>query len=141
MSVYVGFQSASSAQIESALCERLGRIRLARNITQAQLAAEAGVSTRTIRRMEAGEGISLDTFIRVLMALDIQQNLETLLPDPQVRPMERIALGGRERKRARPSTVAREVSTWTWGDEGLRPDEGKGFDDGAGGDEGAGHGY
>ena len=108
---------ASSAQIESALCERLARIRLSRNVTQAQLATEAGVSTRTIRRMEAGAGISLDTFIRVLMALDIQRNLEALLPDPMVRPMERIAHGGTERKRARPKTASRQSSTWTWGDE------------------------
>ena len=126
MSEYMEFRAASSARIESVLCERLGRIRLARNITQAQLAAEAGVSTRTIRRMEAGEGISLDTFIRVLMALDIQQNLETLLPDPQVRPMERIALGGRERKRARPSSASRQASSWTWGDEGAGGGEGAG---------------
>ncbi|MFZ1731400.1 MAG: helix-turn-helix transcriptional regulator [Bacteroidota bacterium] len=114
------FRTASSAQIEKALCERVGRIRLARNITQAQLAAEAGVSTGTIRRMENGAGVSLDTFIRVLMALDVQQNLETLLPDPSVRPMERIMHGGRERKRARPSSAAKEPSTWSWGDEGER---------------------
>jgi len=37
--------------------------------------------------------------IRVLKALAIQQNLEALLPDPTVRPIERIDIGGGARKR------------------------------------------
>ena len=53
----------------------------------------------------------------MLTALGIQQNLEALLPDPTVRPIERIGLGGRERKRARPSSPASsETATWSWGD-------------------------
>jgi transcriptional regulator with XRE-family HTH domain len=118
MSYHVDFPLASSRQIEAALCGRLQRIRLARNMTQAQLAREAGVSTRTIRRMENGEGISLDTLIRVMTALGIQSHLESLLPDPAVRPIERVAARARERKRARPSGSSKASSGWTWGDEG-----------------------
>jgi len=111
------FAIASSAQIETALCARLEQIRLARNITQAQLAEEAGVSLRTIGRLEKGQGVSLDTFIRVLVALGIQQNLESLLPDPTVRPVERMSAGGKERQRARPRPSDNERSPWAWGDE------------------------
>ena len=107
---------SASTQIEGALCARLERIRLARNITQVQLAERAGVATRTITRLEKGEGISLDTFIRVLMALGLQQNLSVLLPDPTVRPMERISALGRERQRARPRSVREESPSWSWGD-------------------------
>mgnify|MGYP001172900966 CR=1 FL=1 len=124
MSYTIDFAVASSSQMEAALCGRLEGIRLSRNMTQAQLAAEAGVSTRTISRMEHGEGVSLDTFIRVLMALDVQQNLIALLPDPSVRPMERIALGGRERQRARPSRKSdNPTGFWTWGNEGDSDDQ------------------
>ena len=108
---------ASSEQIEAVLCAQVRRIRLARNITQAQLADEAGVSLPTIGRLENGKGITLDTFIRVLTALGIQQNLETLLPDPTVRPVERTGSSGRERKRARPSQSGSERSAWAWGDD------------------------
>jgi hypothetical protein len=52
-----------------------------------------------------------------MMALDIQQNLETLLPDPAIRPIERVNTGGSERKRARPKQSDNENSTWVWGDE------------------------
>ncbi len=109
---------ATSAQIEAALCKRLENIRLARNMTQVQLATEAGVSPRTIGRLEKGLGISMDTFIRVLTVLGIQQNLEALLPDPTVRPVERIGIGGGERKRARPGPSGNEHPPWSWGDDG-----------------------
>lgn len=115
MSYNIEFSIATSDQIEAALCKRLESIRLSRNITQAQLAEEAGVSPRTIGRLEKGQGVSMDTFIRIMMALNIQQNLEALLPDPSVRPIERIVMGAAERKRARPTKSIDELPTWSWG--------------------------
>jgi transcriptional regulator with XRE-family HTH domain len=116
MTYHIEFSMATSGQIEAALCKRLESIRLSRNITQVQLAEEAGVSPRTIGRLEKGQGISLDTFIRVLIALGIQQSLEALLPDPAVRPIERVGIGATERKRARPAKHGNERATWSWGD-------------------------
>jgi len=116
MAYKIDFSLATSDQIEAALCERLENIRLSRNITQIQLAKEAGVSPRTIGRLEKGQGVSVDTFIRVLTALSIQQNLEALLPDPTVRPVERVGISGGERKRARPGLHSDEGARWSWGD-------------------------
>ncbi len=113
----IDFSIATSEQIEEFLCNQLKNIRLTRNFTQAQLAKESGVALGTIRRLEEGKNISLNTFIRILMVLDLQQNLETLLPDPTIRPMERVNTGGNERKRARPRQADVEQSTWVWGDE------------------------
>ena len=117
MASNIDLSIATSNQIEIELCKRLEKIRLSKNITQLQLAKEAGVSTRTIGRLEKGQGISVDTFIRVLIALGIQQNLEILLPDPSVRPIERISVSGSERKRARPAQIEKGHSAWSWGDE------------------------
>ena len=116
MSYKIDFIVATSEQIEAALCKRLENLRLSRNITQVQLAEEAGISPRTIGRFEKGQGVSFNTFIRVLTALGIQQNLETLLPDPTVRPIERIGISGGERKRARPGQSNAEPAIWSWGD-------------------------
>jgi len=116
MAYNIEFSIATSAQIEAALCKRLESIRLSRNITQAQLAEEAGVSPRTIGRLEKGQGVSLDTFIRIMMALDIQQSLEALMPDPTVRPIERVGFRAGERKRARPIQSSNERPIWSWGD-------------------------
>ena len=116
MSYKIDFTIASSHQIESALCRRIESIRLSRNITQGQIAYEAGISERTVRRLENGEGVSMDTFIRVMTALGIQQNFEILLPDPSVRPVERIKKAAEERKRARPAKSNKEHPKWTWGE-------------------------
>ncbi len=123
MAYKVDFLSATSSQIEAALCQRLESIRLSRNMTQRELAKEAGLSPRTIGRLARGEGASLDTFIRVLTALKIQQSLESLLPDPTVRPIERVGATARERRRAHPASKSSEVSAWAWGDEGNQREQ------------------
>ena len=97
--------------------KKLERFRLSRNITQSKLAKEAGVSERTLRRLESGEGATLDSFIRILVALKLQQNIEMLIPDSRIRPIERIQTGGRERQRARPSKAAKSGKKWRWGNE------------------------
>jgi transcriptional regulator with XRE-family HTH domain len=100
------------------LGSRIGRIRLSRNLTQANLAREAGASVSSIKRLEAGENTSLDTFIRVLMALNLEDHLSGLLPNPDVRPVERIKREGHERKRARGPGATVKATEWAWGEEG-----------------------
>ena len=117
MSYNIDFSLAASKQIETALCSRLEKIRLSRNITQPQLATKAGVSTRTIRRMENGEGISLNTFIRILTAMGLQNDLQEILPDPAIQPINLIKNKNDDRKRARPYNPAKQNKQWTWGDE------------------------
>ena len=114
----INFEFASSEAIENALSERIDEIRLKRNITQSRLAREAGVSRSTITRLaQEGKGISLDSFIRVLKALQLADNLGTLLPDPGLSPLEeleRSSQPSRQRARAR----KRDQKKWTWEDQG-----------------------
>jgi transcriptional regulator with XRE-family HTH domain len=114
------YSSVAPADIEAALGRQLEQIRLAQNVSQAALAAEAGVSRRTITRLEAGQGVSLDTLIRVLRALGLADRLEALLPDATIRPIERVRLKGSERKRARRPT-SKTGTDWTWADDGDEP--------------------
>ena len=107
------YQLATSEQIEAMLGQRLEAARLLRNINQSQLAQQAGVSRRTITRLENGHGVSLDTFIRVCSALGFADHLGNLLPANQISPVERVRRKGRERKRAR-SSKAVAHSEWTW---------------------------
>ena len=115
MSYLIDFSTATSEQIETALCRRLEQIRLAKNVTQEKLAKEAGVSVRTIHNLEKGEGVSFDTAIRAMIALGVQQSLESLLPDPTIRPVERVERRASERKRAS-SQAAGARKAWTWAD-------------------------
>ncbi len=125
----IDYTIAIPADIEAALGKRLGQLRLSKNINQSQLAAEAGVSRRTITRIENGEGSSMETLIRVMQALRVADHLQALLPDPAVRPIERVRMKGKQRQRARPGAV-KSAAPWQW-----RADEETG-EEPAGGDEG-----
>jgi transcriptional regulator with XRE-family HTH domain len=79
---------------------RIARQRLEQNRTQASVAAGAGISVRTLIRMESGEDVSLVTFIRILRELGQLENLAAMLPEPGPSPMERLKMQGKQRKRA-----------------------------------------
>ena len=99
---------------------RLARERLNRNMTQRALGDSAGVGRPTIQRIEAGEPVVLTSIIRVLRALDLLENLNVLVPEPSIAPMDLLKLQGkaRQRARARPSEQrARELRPWQWGVE------------------------
>jgi putative transcriptional regulator len=102
------------------LGERLARTRLERNLSQAELAKEAGVSKRTIERVEAGEAVKSDSLIRVLRGLGRLEVLDRLVPEPLPSPVERLRLQGRRRRRAGASRAPRDSTAtepWRWGDE------------------------
>ena len=60
-------------QLMATIGKRLARERLTRNITQATLARETGIALRTLRRLEAGQPSTLDTFLRVADGLDLAE--------------------------------------------------------------------
>lgn len=97
---------------------RLAALRLAHNLTQAALAQEAGVSKRTVERLESGEAASrLSALVRVSRVLGLFDRLETLVPAAVPGPVEQLKLAGRTRKRAskpRQPTPAKSRK-WTWG--------------------------
>jgi transcriptional regulator with XRE-family HTH domain len=102
------------------LGERLARTRLEKNLSQAGLAQEAGVSKRTVERIEAGEAVKSNSLIRVLRGLGLLEALDRLVPEPLPSPVERLRLQGRRRQRAgtrRSACEAPAGKPWRWGDE------------------------
>ena len=96
---------------------RLCRRRLEYNLTQANLAIEAGVSKRTIERLEAGESAQLYNLIRVLRALSLAENIDALVPEPLPSPMQQFKLRGKSRKRASGTRIRKSTGEWTWDDD------------------------
>jgi len=80
--------------------ERIARERLGQNRRQSDVAEEAGISRKTLIRLEAGQDVSLTTFLRVLRALNLMENLSLLLPEPGPSPIELLKLQGKRRSRA-----------------------------------------
>jgi transcriptional regulator with XRE-family HTH domain len=98
---------------------RLAGARVERRLTQAELAAEAGVSKRTVERLESGEvGARLTAFVRVLRALGALERLDALVPEQEASPLEQLKLRGKIRKRvSRRGRAAGGSKPWRWGDE------------------------
>lgn len=103
--------------------ERLAAHRLAQNLTQAELAEEAGLGLRTVQRIETGEtAANLAGFLRILRVLGLLGRFDALLPEPGPSPMEQLRLQGRRRQRATgkrgkgADRVEEERPEWTWGE-------------------------
>ncbi len=97
---------------------RLARHRLDRNLTQEQLAREAGISKRTVIRLENGESSQLTNLVRVLRALRLLPNLDALVPAPLASPLAQLKPRAKARRRASPARKKTGPTTdWTWGDE------------------------
>jgi transcriptional regulator with XRE-family HTH domain len=90
---------------------------LEKNLSQIQLAQEAGVSRCTLQRLESGEvATQFSGFLRVCRALDLLERFDTLLPEALPGPMARLKQKGRERQRAKRKKVAAAPENWTWGE-------------------------
>ncbi len=96
---------------------RLAQHRLALEMPQAELAAQAGVSKRTVERIEAGATTQMSTMIRILRALNLCDRVETMVPDTKPGPMDLLRLKGNERKRAPRRKTRSSGRQWQWGDE------------------------
>ena len=98
--------------------ERLTGARLERNLTQAALAAQAGVSKRTVERLESGEvATQLSGFVRVCRALGLVERFDLLVPEALPSPIAQLKLQGRKRKRASGKKAAAAApGKWTWGE-------------------------
>jgi transcriptional regulator with XRE-family HTH domain len=112
----------TDAAILQEMGRRFGRARLASGLTQAQAAEEAGIAKRTLERLEAGKAVDSVTLIRVLRALNMSANLDSLLPDLRQNPVALLRSKGRPRSRVKhPQTAKRDSATqeagpWKWGE-------------------------
>jgi transcriptional regulator with XRE-family HTH domain len=99
------------------LGQRLMGARLERNLTQAALAEQAGLSKRTVERLESGEvATQLSGFVRVCRALGLLERFNALVPEAALSPIAQLRLQGRKRQRASGNKLATPApGKWTWG--------------------------
>ncbi len=115
----------TSLTTDDAVLEEFGRrmaeARLAKAMTQAQFALAAGVSKRTVERLEDGGSVQVANLIRCLRALGKLEGLERLLPETPPNPIDLLERHGKTRQRARGDTDnsagVGAGTPWTWGDE------------------------
>ena len=111
----------TDAAVLQELGTRLERRRIDANLTQAELAEQAGISKRTLERIEAGHSTDSSMLIRTLRALHLFDGLESLIPDLPQSPIALLKRRGRERKRVgRPRKASQHSADrtpsrpWKW---------------------------
>ena len=104
----------SDAIVLEELGQRIARYRLNRNMTQGALATESGVSTPTVQRLENGQSTQASNLIRILRTLKLLENLDALVPEPAVSPMQQARMQGKTRQRASSPRKQQAPSRWTW---------------------------
>ncbi len=96
----------------------IARHRLNRNLSQQALAKEAGVSARTIMRVEDGNSIQLKNLIQIMLVLKLEDSLKQLIPDIPVSPLELARNEGKVKKHAYPRKKnAKSEDGWAWSDD------------------------
>jgi len=111
----------TDAAVLEELGQRLRQTRLNRNLTQARLAEEAGVSAPTINQLEHGKPVQLITLVRVMRVLNLLDGLEAAIPEPPPSPIDQLRRRGQERRRASSGRVERpkgQPAPFAWGDQG-----------------------
>lgn len=104
----------SEKSVLSELAQRFRQYRISCSMTRDKLADKSMVSVGTIARFENGNDIGFMNIIKLLKAVELEGNLDVLIPDPTDRPSYHID-GNMPKKRARKHKDS--GSGWKWGDE------------------------
>ena len=99
----------------SELGKKIKTYRIMKELSQEDLSDKTGISKRSISRLEQGESIQMDNLFKILIALDLGDNIDLLVPDQTRRPSYYL-----ENPDSRPQRVRKkksEKTTFRWGDE------------------------
>ncbi len=108
----------SDDTILTELGARIARCRIERQLTQANLAEQAGVAKRTVERIETGASAQMSSLIRIFRVLDLLPNLDRVIPQAGPRPMDLLKRKGKVRKRvSKRGRAEQSEAPWTWDDD------------------------
>lgn len=79
------YNTMNNNEIILSLCARIKETRISLSLTQQQLAERALVGIATVKRIEKGGSLNLDTLISLLRALNKLQNLDAILFEAEMR--------------------------------------------------------
>ena len=83
----IQWQALSDNKAVEQLGKELRRMRLERNLSQAEVAMRAGLDRTTVVKLEAGRAATLLTVVQVLRAMDRLELLDAFHEAPKATPM------------------------------------------------------
>lgn len=87
------FNPKTPNDIAHELVEKIKQHRKKLKISQAQLASKSGVSLGSIKRFESKYEISLNSFIKILIALNLEQDLENIFTQKKYNTIDEVING------------------------------------------------
>ncbi|WP_208646069.1 helix-turn-helix domain-containing protein [Rahnella bruchi] len=87
-------------EVVKLLCDRLRKERLSQQMTQAEVAARAGIGVNTVSNLESGKNVGFENVVRVAMVLGRFRELEALFK-PKVDTLDDILKYEKSLKRQR----------------------------------------
>lgn len=96
------------------LGKKIKLYRIMKEMSQQDLEDKTGVSKRSISRLEQGESVQLENLLKILLALDLGENIDLLVPDQTKRPSFYLEKSEIKNKRVRKKI---EKNDFKWGDE------------------------
>ncbi|CDE91625.1 TPA: XRE family transcriptional regulator [Candidatus Gastranaerophilales bacterium HUM_6] len=87
------FNPKTPNDIAKELVEKIKQHRKKLKISQAQLAIKSGVSLGSIKRFESKYEISLNSFIKIIIALNLEQDLENLFTQKGYKSIDEVING------------------------------------------------
>ena len=118
-------ETTTNAGVLAELGRRLERHRLERNLTQAEMALQAGIGQATVQRAERGDSVQMTSMIKMLRTLGLLGALDLALPesiDLPIAQLEREQRKIRRRGRGRRGSASADSTEaaqepWRWGRE------------------------
>lgn len=95
---------------------RIKQYRISLKLTQADLADKCEVSPSTVTRIENGNDSKLSNYLKILGALDLSQNIDMLIPEPQ-QDFKAIFEQKAPRQRVKSNRHTNKKSDWIWGED------------------------
>ncbi len=87
------FNPKTPNEIAKELVEKIKQQRKKLKISQIQLAAKSSVSLGSIKRFESKYEISLNSFIKILIALNLERDLENLFTQKNYASIDEVING------------------------------------------------
>lgn len=87
------FNPKTPNDLAKELVEKIKQQRKKLKISQIQLAAKSGVSLGSIKRFESKYEISLNSLIKILIALNLEQDLENLFTQKDYNSIDEVING------------------------------------------------
>lgn len=92
-------QKPGGEDLEQALGRHLRTLRLRLDLDQRELAARSGVALGVVKRLEAGRGATVKSFLKVLRTLGRAEWIHSLAPEVSISPLQMLKTK-RPRRRA-----------------------------------------